>query len=377
LVNVRKEVDSISAELAVADPAHGLRELLHDIAAHGKYESYRGLTGRIHQDLEELDRQMHDANAAWELTAHRGQPPLQRVILYIDDLDRCRPDRVVEVLQAVNLLLSLRLFAVIVAVDPPWLRSALTEHYGHTMLPPEGNSRHAMNYLEKIFHLPFALRRPTAEQATTYLRDLLPRTPIPWLRPAPAQETAPRRSEAAVRRQPAPRTSPAPASATRPRPAAAGNRIDLLAQPLELSEPEHDFLPRLSPLLPTPRAMKKLVNLYRLLRISVHNQLDTFIGTTNTAPYQAAAVLLTTVTGQPARAAGLLTTIRDCPDENDITLVLRNSGATDIADWIDKNSPVIRETTVYQAWAPVVARFGFETYRLFGRSDENAASCPS
>jgi hypothetical protein len=40
-------------------------------------------------------------------------------VLYIDDLDRCPPRRVVEVLTAMQLLLALPLFVVVVAVDPP------------------------------------------------------------------------------------------------------------------------------------------------------------------------------------------------------------------------------------------------------------------
>ena len=43
--------------------------------------------------------------------------PIERIVLYIDDLDRCPPERVVEVLQAVHLLLAFELFVVVVAVD--------------------------------------------------------------------------------------------------------------------------------------------------------------------------------------------------------------------------------------------------------------------
>jgi len=49
-----------------------------------------------------------------------GPPPLQRIVLYVDDLDRCPPTKVVDVLRATHLLLALPLFVVIVAVDPRW-----------------------------------------------------------------------------------------------------------------------------------------------------------------------------------------------------------------------------------------------------------------
>jgi hypothetical protein len=52
-------------------------------------------------------------------------PRIDRIILYIDDLDRCPPRRVVELLEAVHLLLAVDLFVVVVAVDPRWLLRSL------------------------------------------------------------------------------------------------------------------------------------------------------------------------------------------------------------------------------------------------------------
>src|SRR5262249_31727599 len=53
----------------------------------------------------------------------------RRIVLYIDDLDRCEPEKVVEVLQAVNMLLSFQLFVVLVAVDARWLSRSLEMQY--------------------------------------------------------------------------------------------------------------------------------------------------------------------------------------------------------------------------------------------------------
>lgn len=51
------------------------------------------------------------------------------MILYIDDLDRCPPAKVLEVLEAVHLLLALELFVVVVGVDPRWLQRSLRHQY--------------------------------------------------------------------------------------------------------------------------------------------------------------------------------------------------------------------------------------------------------
>jgi hypothetical protein len=56
-------------------------------------------------------------------------PRIDRIILYIDDLDRCPPRRVVEMLEAIHLLLAIDLFVVVVAVDPRWLLRSIAAHY--------------------------------------------------------------------------------------------------------------------------------------------------------------------------------------------------------------------------------------------------------
>ena len=88
------------------------------------------------------------------------------MVLYIDDLDRCRTAQVVEVLQAVHLRLALNLFAVMVGVDPNWLIRSLRDQYpgvladGRQAGQAEEDANvaaHPADYLEKIFNIPFTL----------------------------------------------------------------------------------------------------------------------------------------------------------------------------------------------------------------------------
>jgi hypothetical protein len=70
---------------------------------------------------------------------------------------------------------------------------------------------------------------------------------------------------------------------------------------------EQEVITRITPLLPTPRALKKLADLYRLLRLSIPpEQLDSFLGDDHGGPYQAAALLLAALVGAPREAHGLL-----------------------------------------------------------------------
>jgi hypothetical protein len=60
----------------------------------------------------------------------------------IDDLDRCSPERVVNVLEAVHLLFDDELFVVLLAVDTRWLEQSLRAHRGMAAAaqPPGGHA---------------------------------------------------------------------------------------------------------------------------------------------------------------------------------------------------------------------------------------------
>jgi hypothetical protein len=94
-------------------------------------------------------------------------PRVRRVVLYIDDLDRCPARRVVEVLEAIHLLLAVDLFVVVVAVDPRWLLHAIGTRYRDMFgAGPAGAGEPAddedrrldpAQYLEKIFQVVLTL----------------------------------------------------------------------------------------------------------------------------------------------------------------------------------------------------------------------------
>jgi hypothetical protein len=120
---------------------------------------------------------------------------LERIVLYIDDLDRCPPKRVVEALSAVYLLLALPLFVVVVAVDPRWLERSLRHHYAELLDPDPIDGpvtgelvATSLDYLDKIFQIPYALV-PMGEHAGGYLRALL--SDQPGSIPTPTRATAP------------------------------------------------------------------------------------------------------------------------------------------------------------------------------------------
>lgn len=98
----------------------------------------------------------------------------QRIILYIDDLDRCPPEKVIEVLQAIHLLLAFKLFVVFVAVDVRWLENALTKEYKNAFTADAlHSSATPYDYLEKIFQIPYWVRKLTPISVAAVLADRL------------------------------------------------------------------------------------------------------------------------------------------------------------------------------------------------------------
>ena len=153
---------------------------------------------------------------------------------------------------------------------------------------------------------------------------------------------------------------PAPKVVTPPPPA------NLNPEGLRLRSVEREFLERLTPLLGTPRAIKKLVNLYRLLRLGVsEDRLNEFIGGNQGGPYQAAAILLAALVGAPNAARRWLQSLAKIEPGQDIVDAIESTTLRELIVLIRKDIPVHGDPTTYRRWAATVARYGFETYDLF------------
>jgi hypothetical protein len=361
------ELRDARVRLARLDAAEHLDVLIKE-ARSGHYEQYRGLVSRAHEDLRGLSDTAGAALREWEHALPDRPPPLERIVLYIDDLDRCPPRKVVDVLAAVHLLLALPLFVVVVAVDPRWLRHCLDQHH----LDLFGGATPA-DYLDKIFQVVYALR-PMGEGASTFIDALVPVDGVDPSSPAPdhdgpgdAQFSGGDPGSGHVPREPGHRRVGASA-----RPAPQPDRLRLRAE-------EREAVKWLRPLLDTPRAVKRLVNLYRLVRVGIpHHELDGYIGD-GAGPFRVDLVLLAVSVSAPACARTLLATLlASNGNGNDINQVVERLAADrPDDDMLPRLLVVLRgETTAhgnlatYRERAGTIARFSFETWDLTTPGDE-------
>ncbi|MGW6623370.1 P-loop NTPase fold protein [Nocardia sp. NPDC055002] len=309
-----------------------------DRAGSGDYRSNLGIMTRIREDFEhmaELLRRNAERGAPLEAESPQTEvdelPQIDRIVLYIDDLDRCPPDRVVQLLEAIHLLLAVRLFVVVVAVDPRWLLRSISVHYremltadhGNQTLftaievdPDDGHASTPAQYLEKIFQLVYTLppldrvgytslidevvgarADSVPSERTTTLSDTTapssqPNTTAPRAyTPTPALAPP---SNSATR---APVFNPAPVALPRP-------ELHRRIAPFALTQDELHLIRLLGPpLITTARSVKRLANSYSLLS-AIERQKGNASTEQDRLP---AMVLLAALVGLPELGPVLLT----------------------------------------------------------------------
>lgn len=90
----------------------------------------------------------------------------RRLVIFVDDLDRCRPARITEVLESVKLFFDLPGLIFIFALDRAQLEQAVAGDYGFTQAQ-------ARVYLEKVFQLTVPLPRKRAADLRQFLESKL------------------------------------------------------------------------------------------------------------------------------------------------------------------------------------------------------------
>ena len=83
-----------------------------------------------------------------------GQPP-GRLVVFVDDLDRCLPDKAISVLEALKLFLDVEGCVYVLALDAEAIEGAVRRRYSGEIK--------AREYLEKIVQVPFILPPIEAE----------------------------------------------------------------------------------------------------------------------------------------------------------------------------------------------------------------------
>ena len=173
-----------------------------------------------------------------------------KIVIFVDNLDRVRSDQVVEVLEAVNLLLAKRLFIVFLGMDTDIVSRVV-----------QGGN----DYLEKIVQLPFRIPSINDGQLGEYVATLVPKVSKgsgPKKLAGPRPKMPPPNSEGRIGV-----VSRWAFRFRRPHRAEPIRRGELAA--LEHTVSERGAFERVFGLMSkrNPRQMKRLVNMYRLYKL--------------------------------------------------------------------------------------------------------------
>jgi KAP-like P-loop domain-containing protein len=340
-------------ELAREQP---LGALLHRLATISDYRDQLSLVTATRDHFLAVDRAIGDARLDPRRTS-----PLERVVIVIDDLDRCPPEKVVNVLEAVHLLFSFEMFVVLIAVDTRWLEQSLRIRYQQLL----GGATSAVptDYLEKIIQIPLHLRPLNESLARAMIAGLTRVRSAPGHPAAvPEPSGAPQATDGA-----APSPSGRPLAATTPRAAPE----PLPAEVMQVTAAEAAAMSVVAPLAgTTPRAVKRFVNTYRLLKARADaGRFDEVSGAPD-APlgdHEAVAFLLALVTGHPTVAGQVLTALADAAPGTTVEQALPTDGELDLAAiraWLAANPRYAKALTDrFTTWASEAARYSFKPSR--------------
>lgn len=349
----RTEVERMKQAAEALRPERRIAAFIQDRAAARDYRRHLGVPAIIRRDFEKLAQMFHTRRGEEEQGKDQNDLTIvNRIILYIDDLDRCPPAKVVDVLRAIHLLLAFPLFVVIVAVDARWVKRSLRDRFSLMWTSPReeigkvgvrpndeelvlGSMATPDDYLEKVFQVPFWIR-PLNRRACRNLVNALTEGDTESQSSTPEIGDGPeltRTTRGGQTEQPgAPGTTPAPVPAKGLDPSEQEKRTEKKGdkapavsatqwspvkpkpRTLHLTREEREYMLDLAPVIGrSPRCVKRFVNCYRLLKSALDQ--DELARVTRDGTFRTTMLLLGLVTGFPDIAPALLTNLREAEED--------------------------------------------------------------
>ncbi len=127
--------------------------LKQGLAFEEKYFETKTVSQRIHKHFQDM---------VYEIA---GKGDNDKLVIFIDDLDRCLPPQALKVLEAIKLFLNAEKCVYVVGVARDVIEKAIHNHYGY--LDSSGQS-----YLDKIIQLPFNIPPVDDDKVENYLNKL-------------------------------------------------------------------------------------------------------------------------------------------------------------------------------------------------------------
>jgi hypothetical protein len=137
-----------------------------------------GLQPELREAEEALSFYHVGFNLLREAINEFSQQGARRVVVFVDDLDRCLPENALDVLESIKLFFDMEGFVFVVGLDQSVVERAVALKYPRTEstgAPIEGTA-----YVKKVFQVPFGLPRIGTDQLQEYLEILIGGADVPF-----------------------------------------------------------------------------------------------------------------------------------------------------------------------------------------------------
>ena len=145
-------------------------------------DSENFLSGLINKNEEEETKLVRTFRR--DFTEMIEKSDIEKLVVIIDDLDRCTPERLIENLEAIKLFLNFDKTAFIIGADPRIVKHAIEFRYKTDRIENASdldtrNERIVSDYLEKLIQLPYTLPKLSDHEVETYMTLLFCKNELP------------------------------------------------------------------------------------------------------------------------------------------------------------------------------------------------------
>ena len=173
IIAQKAHVEKLKQQISLTANYQSLEEFINARLEDNTYEKQLGMLHQVKKDIEQLTDclTIHEADPYKDKKQKLFPRGSARIIVYIDDLDRCPPDKVIQVLEAVQLLIKTKLFVVVLAIDDRYIARTLEKEYQSVLkrkAKPSG-----IDYLEKIIQIPYRMRPLSPNNLKEFLESML------------------------------------------------------------------------------------------------------------------------------------------------------------------------------------------------------------
>ncbi len=146
-----------ASDLLTADNAKAIAEEAKD------YWKDKGESPSVPAEIRAFRDAFEDLMKAAKIT---------KLVVLVDDLDRCLPETAIETLEAIRLFVMLPKTAFVIGADENMIKYAVTKHFPNL---PEGDiaAEYPRAYLEKLIQIPFRIPAMGDAETRTYLTLLV------------------------------------------------------------------------------------------------------------------------------------------------------------------------------------------------------------